>query len=68
MFDYMTVQETAKLWGISERQVQKLCKANRIEGVIHLTRVWFIPRDTEKPADMHRKITRRWENDRNLLY
>ncbi len=55
MFNYMTVQETAKLWGISERQVQKLCKANRIEGVIHLTRVWLIPRDTEKPVDMRRK-------------
>lgn len=55
MFDYMAVQETAKLWGISERQVQKLCKANRIEGVIHLTRVWLIPRDAEKPADMRRK-------------
>ena len=55
MFDYMTVQETAKLCGISERQVQKLCTANRIEGVIHLTRVWLIPRDTEKPADMRRK-------------
>lgn len=39
MFDYMTVQETAKSWGISEQQVQKLCKANRIEGVIHLSRV-----------------------------
>ena len=55
MFDYMTVQETAKLWGISERQVQKLCKANRIESVIHLTRVWLIPRSTEKPTDMRRK-------------
>lgn len=55
MFDYMTVQETVKLWGISERQVQKLCKANRIEGVIHLTRVWLIQRDTEKPANMRRK-------------
>ena len=44
MFNYMTVQETAKI-----------CKANRIEGVIHLTRVWLIPRDTEKPADMRRK-------------
>lgn len=26
-----------------------------IEGVIHLTRVWLIPRDTEKPVDMRRK-------------
>ena len=55
MFDYMTVQETAKLWGISERQVQKLCKANRIEGVIHLTRVWLIPRTTQNPTDMRRQ-------------
>ncbi len=55
MFDYMTVQETAKLWGISEWQVQKLCKADRIEGVIHRTRVWLIPRSTENPADMCRK-------------
>ncbi len=55
MFDYMTAQETSKLWGISDWQVQKLYKANRIEGVIRLTRVWLIPRDAEKPADMHRK-------------
>lgn len=55
MFDYMTVQETAKLWEISERQVQKLCKANRIEGVIHLSRIWLIPRNAEKPKDMRRK-------------
>lgn len=55
MFDYITVQETAKLWGISERQVQKLCRANRIDNVIRLTRVWLIPRNTEKPADMHWK-------------
>lgn len=54
MFDYMTAQETSKLWGISDWQVQKLYKANRIEGVIRLTRVWLIPRDTEKPADMRR--------------
>ena len=68
MFDYMTVQETAKLWGISERQVRKLCKANRMEGIIHLTRVWLIPRDTESQRICVGKITRRQENDRNLLY
>ena len=41
MFDYMTVQETQN-YGISEWQVQKLCKANRIEGVIHLRHLWII--------------------------
>ena len=26
MFDYMTVQEAATKWGISERRIQKLCE------------------------------------------
>lgn len=26
MFDYMTVQEAATKWGISERRIQKLCR------------------------------------------
>lgn len=26
MFEYMTVQDAAKLWGISVRRVQKLCE------------------------------------------
>lgn len=34
MFDYMTVQETAKLWGISERQAQKAYKANQLNKVM----------------------------------
>lgn len=55
MFEYMTVQEAAKIWEVSERQVQKLCKANRIEGVVHLSRVWLIPKDAEKPKDGRRK-------------
>ena len=30
MFDYITVQEAAKKWAISERRIQKLCEENRI--------------------------------------
>ena len=55
MFEYMTVQEAAKLWEVSERQVQKLCKANRIEGVVHLSRVWLIPKEAKKPLDARKK-------------
>lgn len=51
MFDYMTVQEAAKLWKLSERRVQKLCSENRIEGVIHLSRIWLIPKDAKKLTD-----------------
>ena len=55
MFEYMTVQEAAKLWEISERRVQILCSENRIEGVVHLSRVWLIPKGTKKPMDKRYK-------------
>lgn len=56
MFEYMTAQEAAKLWSISVRRVQRLCKENRIEGAININRVWLIPISAEKPKDMRRKI------------
>lgn len=51
MFEYMTVQDAAKLWGISVRRVQKLCEENRIDGIVRLPRTWLIPQDAQKPAD-----------------
>ena len=45
MFEYMTVQEAANKWELSERRIQKLCADNRIDGVVHLSRVWLIPKD-----------------------
>lgn len=51
MFEYMTVQEAAKLWGLSERRVQKLCECNRINNVVRLSRVWLIPKNAKKPID-----------------
>lgn len=47
MFDYITVQEAAKKWAISERRIQKLCEENRIPGVVRLSRVWLIPINAE---------------------
>ncbi len=55
MFDYMTVQEAATKWGISERRIQKLCEEKRIPGVVRLSRVWLIPKDAVKPVDARRK-------------
>ncbi len=63
MFEYMTVQEAAKKWKLSERRVQKLCAENRIDGVVHLSRVWLIPKDAEKPMDKRRKTGREEENE-----
>lgn len=62
MFDYMTVQEAATKWGISERRIQKLCEENRILGVVRLSRVWLIPKDAEKPIDGRTKKGKERDN------
>ena len=58
MFEYMTVQDAAKLWEISERRIQKLCEEKRIDGVVRLSRVWLIPKNSEKPPDNRLKINK----------
>ncbi len=55
MFDYMTAQEAAERWNISVRRVQRLCKENRIEGVLNINRIWLIPKNAEKPIDKRKK-------------
>ena len=37
-------------------KVQRLCKGNRIEGVMNINRVWLIPKNAEKPADARKKL------------
>lgn len=37
--------------GVSERQVQGLCRNGKISGVARLGRNWLIPQNAEKPAD-----------------
>ena len=42
-------------WGISPRQVQILCKSNRIDGATRMSRIWIIPENAEKPTNDKRK-------------
>lgn len=58
MFEYMTAQEAAELWDISVRRVQRLCKENRMEGVLNINRVWLIPKNAKKPADGRYKVNK----------
>ena len=55
MKGYITVQEAAEKWGITSRQVQILCKANRIVGATRMSRIWIIPENAEKPKNDKRK-------------
>ena len=50
MNGYITVQEAALKWGISPRQVQILCKSNRIDGATRMSRIWIIPENAERKA------------------
>lgn len=52
MFEYMTAQEAAEKWNVSLRWVQRLCKGNRIDGVMNINRVWLIPKNAEKPLKL----------------
>ena len=47
---YITVQEVAQKWGITPRQVQILCKENRIDGAMRMSRIWIILGNAGKPT------------------
>lgn len=50
MKGFITAQEAAEKWGVTARQVQILCKNNRIEGASRMSRIWIIPENAEKPT------------------
>ena len=62
MKGYITVQEAAEKWGVTPRQVQILCKGNRIAGASRMSRIWIIPEDVEKPTVSRRILNKRKEN------
>ena len=50
-FDWITPKQASEKWGITERQVQSLCKRGKIPDVMRLGRSWVIPKTTLKPMD-----------------
>lgn len=51
---FMTANQAAKKWKISQRRVQILCLSGRIEGVFKLGDNWAIPITANKPKDGRR--------------
>jgi DNA-binding CsgD family transcriptional regulator len=49
--EYITVQEAAKKWKISDRLVQKYCAEGRIDGIRKFGKSWGIPSSAVKPQD-----------------
>ena len=50
MDGYVTVNEIAKRWNVSVRQVQLLCQNGKIEGASRFGNAWAIPENTPKPT------------------
>jgi len=48
---FMTVQQAAEKWGISDRRVRILCSEGKIKGAFQEGRGWKIPVDAVKPTD-----------------
>ena len=49
--DYLTMKETAKLWGVSDRMINYYCAEGRIKGAVKKGNLWLIPSDAQKPED-----------------
>jgi len=50
MDGYITVNEVAKRWNVSVRQVQLLCQGGKIEGASRFGNAWAIPENAPKPT------------------
>ena len=62
---YISVEETAKRWQISERSVRNYCLQGRIVGALLEGKTWHIPSDAEKP---HRKTRHTAKQDALLSF
>lgn len=56
---FITANQAAQKWGISQRRVQILCSEGRISGVFKLGEAWAIPADALKPNDSRIKSEKR---------
>jgi excisionase family DNA binding protein len=49
--NWITPQQAAEKWSISDRRVQALCANGQVDGAVRLGRGWLIPKNTLKPVD-----------------
>ena len=52
---YLSVVDTAKKWGVSERSVRYYCANDRVPGAFITGKTWNIPEDAEKPARVNER-------------
>ena len=67
---YITAQQAAERWSISDRRVRVLCADGKITGAVKDGKSYKIPTNAEKPADRRIKVIDnetanylKWDND-----
>ena len=55
---YLSVNEIAKKWGLTDRSVRKYCADGKIQGAFLTGKTWNIPEDSEKPHRSKRKSSK----------
>ena len=58
--NYITVQEAAVRWGISERRVQMFCREGRVSGALKHNGTWHIPEDAPRPENPRENAKKRY--------
>ncbi|MBQ2593074.1 MAG: Fic family protein [Candidatus Riflebacteria bacterium] len=48
--EYISVEEAAIKWNVSERSVRNYCQKGRVEGAVLVGKTWKIPFDAQKPS------------------
>lgn len=61
--EYISVEEAAKIWNLSERSARNYCSQGRVPGAFLEGKTWKIPSNAEKPD----RKTRHIKNESNLL-
>ena len=52
---FLSIEETAKKWGLKQRSGRAMCAEGKIPGAAKLGRAWAVPEDAVRPID--RRIT-----------
>ena len=65
--EYITAQQAAKLWNISDRRVRILCAEGKIPGAAKEGKSYTIPANAQKPSDGRKNSNTnrylKWDND-----
>lgn len=65
---YMKVSQAARLWGLTDRAVRKMCSEGRIDGVVRKGNLYMIPIDAPHPIDRRTRWGRNVSPEHEKLF